>query len=338
MKTLFQSIGVILSETKDLSPLFHLDSQRSFTSFRMTMIALAIFMLSTFNLLAADPIKVVTTTTTFESIAEEIIGSDAEYYSVAPPNRDIHFISPTPKDVLKTKKADVFIHGGLDLEIWRDPLLNATGRRDLINGEKAIDVSKGISLLEIPTDLSRAQGDIHLHGNPHYWIDPENAKIIADNIAEGLTARYPDKAAQFQKNAAVFKSKLDDKIKGWKSRLDPYEGTRIVTYHNCWPYFAKRFGFEIAGQLESKPGIPPTAKHLSELMKIMKEKNVQIIGLETFREKKTSKKVSKETGAKVVPMLQQVGEKKDVSDYVSLIEYNVNALESALNTEQGVAR
>src|SRR3990167_8964483 len=138
---------------------------------------------------AADKIRIVTTTSTIADLTRQVVGEKADIHYVAPPRQNIHFISPTPKDMLKVKKADVFIHGGLDLEAWRDPLLQAAGNMAFLgNGKAAIDASRGIQLLEIPQSLSRIEGDIHIYGNPHYWTDPENALIMADNIVSGLSA------------------------------------------------------------------------------------------------------------------------------------------------------
>ncbi len=157
----------------------------------------------------AEKIRVVVTMGTLADFAGQIIGPDAEIHVVAKPGRDIHFIQPTPKDVLKVKKADVLIHGGLDLEAWRQPLLNAAGNaRFLGDSKNAIDVSQGISLLEVPNSLSRIGEDIHAFGNPHYWTDPANAKQMVQNIADGLARIYPQFAVKYQANAKTLNEKI----------------------------------------------------------------------------------------------------------------------------------
>ncbi len=277
---------------------------------------------------ADKKIKIVTTTSTFASIAKEIAGDKVEIYFIASPKRDIHFISPTPKDVMKLKSADVFIHAGLDLEAWRGPLLDVVGRTELMwpSGEKQIDASKGITLLEIPTSLSRAEGDIHLYGNPHYWMDPANGKIVAHNIAEGLARLYPEDGDFFQKNDEAFGKKIDEKMKEWERIASPHKDEPIVTYHKNWSYFAERFGFVVVGQLEPKPGIPPTPKHMAELIHLMKEKGVKVILKESYQESRTPAKIAKETGAKVLLLAQSVEETKEASDYISMIDYNIREL------------
>ncbi len=280
--------------------------------------------------LAADKIRIVTTTSTLASIAQAIAGDKADIYSIASPNRDIHFISPTPKDVIKVKKADVFIHGGLDLEAWRNPLLDAVGRTDLMppNGPRAIDVSKGIPLLEVPTSLSRMQGDQHAFGNPHYWTDPRNAKTIARDIEEGLAGIDPEDADFFRKNAEAFQHKIDEKMKDWENQMAPYKGSPVVIYHNTWPYFMETFGLVIAGTLEPKPGIPPTPKHLQEVTKMMKEKNIKVIVKEVFHESRAPKKLAKETGAAIVILKTEAGQAQ--GDYFSFIDQNIQDLVKAL--------
>lgn len=275
----------------------------------------------------ADKIKIVTSTSTFASIAQEIAQDLAEIYTVASPNQNIHFVAPTPKDVLKTRKADVFIHGGLDLEVWRAPLLEASGRGDFISGEKSVDVSHEIALLEIPSDISRFEGDVHVFGNPHYWLDPENGKFIAKNITEKLAALYPQHADLFRQNEAAFERKLNSKIKEWQERLAPYHGQLVVSYHKSWPYFMKRFGFQILGFLEPKPGIPPTPKHLIEIMSQMRERNAKVIVREIYQEKNTPEKVAKKTGASVVTLICEPGQID--TDYLGLFDHNVSELEKA---------
>lgn len=285
---------------------------------------------------AAKKIRIVATTSALASIVREIAQDKADVYFIASPHRDIHFIAPTPKDVMKLKKADGFVHAGLDLEAWRGPLLDAVGRTELRGprGEKQIDVSKGISLLEVPASLSRAEGDIHLYGNPHYWIDPENGKMIANNIAEGLAKIFPEDRDFFRKNADEFIRKLDEKTRDWTHRMAPYQGTPVVTYHKSWSYFAQRFGLIVLDQLEPKPGIPPTPKHMAELVQTMKDKGVKIIIKESYQESRTPKKVAEETGATVLTLAQEVGETEEASDYSSMIEYDIRQLEGAIKPKK----
>lgn len=270
------------------------------------------------------------------NIAGEIGQDKIRVTSIASPKQNIHHYAPTPKDVLKVKRADVLIHEGLDLEAWRQPLLDAAGNsRFLGDGKYSIDVSWGIPLLEIPTTLSRAEGDIHAFGNPHYIGDPENVKIIALNIAEGLAEVEPENADFFRGNATVFNQKLDAKIKDWEARMAGFQGATVVTYHRSWSYFVKRFNLSVIGEVEPKPGIPPTAKHLAGLIQQIRDKKAKVIIKEPFEETRTPKKIAEETGAQVVTLSQSVGEPKESKDYISLMEQNISSLETALKHEGG---
>ena len=288
------------------------------------------------TLLGAEKLDVVATTTTLASIAREVAQDKIRLQAIASPKQNIHHYAPTPKDVFRVKRADVFIHEGLDLEAWRQPLLDAAGNpRFLGDGKYSIDVSRGISLLEIPTTLSRADGDIHAFGNPHYIGDPKNAKIIALNIAEGLASVDPEKADFYRKNAVSFNERLDAKIKDWEARMTGFQGAPVVTYHRSWSYFVKRFGLSVIGEVEPKPGIPPTAKHLAGLIRQIKDKSAKVVIKEYFEENRTPKKISEETGARIINLSQAVGEPENAKDYLSLMEQNISLLEEALGKQKG---
>ena len=280
-------------------------------------------------LFAADQPKVVATHSVLAALAREVM-PDADIHTIAAPGRDIHFYNPTPKDVIKVKKANVFVHGGLDLESWRDPLLEAAANKKFLGAAgNSIDTSKGVQLLEIPESLSRINGDIHMHGNPHFWTDPKNAQTIVDTIAEGLAAIYPDRAAEFQSNAQAFRQKLDQKLGEWENRISRYQGKSIVTYHKSWPYFAQRFGLRVVAHLEPLPGIPPTGKHLMELTEVMKKENTKIIVREIFQDEKACKKIANQVGAQIAILSQFVGGADKQKDYLGLMEYNVTMIEEA---------
>lgn len=279
---------------------------------------------------AEHKIRVVATTTTLASLVREIAGDKADVHAIASPNRDIHFYSPTPKDVLKVRKADVLVHSGLDFETaWRLPLVNAAANpRFLGNEEAVIDASRSVKLLEIPsTVVTRVEGDIHLFGNPHYWVDPENAAMMARSIADGLAALYPAEAEYFRGRAADFESRLRAKARDWAARLAPYAGRPVVAYHNSWVYLTERFKIKTLGFVEPKPGIPPTAKHIQQLIALMKQNGCKIIVKDSFQENRTPRRLAEATGGNVVTLSQSVGEPKQASDYLALMEHNVNELE-----------
>ncbi len=319
-------ICVILNEVKDL---FLDSSGRLKLALRMTVLLLTL--VSASNVFASDKIRITVTTPVFAGIAHEITGDQADIYHIASPNRDVHFASPTPKDVLKVKRAHVFIHGGLDLEVWRGPLLDAAGRLDFMgeNAPRAIDVSKGIKLKEIPESLSRLHGDVHAFGNPHYWTDPRNAGIIAKNIAEGLSAIYPERSDFFNSNLENFKQKLNQRMSQWEAELLPYKGSGVIVYHNSWPYFLERFGLSTVEHLEPKPGIAPTPKHLQKIIQLIKERNVKVIIKESFQESGAPKRVAHAAGIQIVTLHQEPAEAVSGS-YFKMMDENVSALAQAL--------
>jgi zinc/manganese transport system substrate-binding protein len=285
---------------------------------------------------AKSNLRMVTTTTVLSDIAREITGDDFQIDYVASPNRDLHKVSLTPNDVLKTKKADIFIHHGLAAEPWLQPLLNAAGNAAFLGDSgKIIDTSRGVIVLEIPDHISRIDGDIHPGGNPHYWLDPENAIKMAHTIANDLGKLYPDKASKYQKNADEFSRHLQEKLKEWRQTLAPFKNEALVTYHRSWSYFANQFGFEIVGEIEPKPGIPVTAKHLQKVIQIVKDKKVHVIIKEPYFNDRAARKIAAETGTQVVEFYQVTQTKKELDNYSEFMEFNVEELKKAfLNFEE----
>jgi ABC-type Zn uptake system ZnuABC Zn-binding protein ZnuA len=256
-----------------------------------------------------------------------VAGDLAEIYTVASPRRDLHFITPTPKDVLMVRQADVFVHEGLDAEPWRDPLLDAAGNRKFLgNAENSIDVSQGIALLEIPATLSRLEGDIHVFGNPHYWLDPRNVATMTRTLAANLSEIYPEQAAVFEKNASAYIESLEKRIAAWSSLMAPFAGAPVVAYHQSWPYLAAFAGLRIAGYLQPKPGIPPTSKHLGQLERLMIEEKIKVVIRESYNDKRAPEKVAKKTGATVIVLSQM----PDSQGYLAMMESNFDLLANVL--------
>ena len=294
------------------------------------IIAVGCFGLQSNPCFAESKIKVVSTTTVLADFAKQMGGDLVEVYYVASPKRDLHKVSPTPRDVLKTKKADVVIYHGLQAEPWLLPLLNAAGKSEFMqeNG-KAIDASEGIQPLEVPDKITRLEGDIHPHGNPHYWLDPQNGKRMAEKITEGFVRIFPNLSTEFRKNNQVFQEVLDQKLRLWQKRMQPFKGAAVVTYHRSWSYFAQRYGLEVVGEIEPKPGIPVTSKHLNQLITRMKETQAKLLIKEPYQETKALNRLAKVSQAQVVELHQFSGAQKGVHDYLSLIEYNITQIEEA---------
>ncbi|MBU4376644.1 MAG: metal ABC transporter substrate-binding protein [Candidatus Omnitrophica bacterium] len=283
---------------------------------------------------ADDKIRILTTTSDLKSIAEYIGGNKVEVDSLAKGYQDPHFVEAKPSFMLKAKKADLFIRAGLELEIGYEELIIDGSRNPKIRfGQPGhLDASEGVYLLEVPTTtkVDRSMGDVHPMGNPHYWLDPLNVKIVASNIANRLSELSPENESYFKKNLAEFNKKMDEKMVEWQEKLKPFKGQQIAIYHRSWPYFADRFGLKIGCELEPKPGIPPSPGHLKEVIEIIKERNINAILMEVFYDEKPAKFVSQQTGAKVVIVPNSVGGTKEAKDYFSLIDIIVEDLTGAL--------
>lgn len=281
---------------------------------------------------ALATVKVVAATPDLADIAKRVGGDRVSVVSIARANQDLHMIEPKPSDVLKIKKADLVVRVGMDLDLWMDALLNAAGNSRVNRGAKGyVDASVGIKKLEVPREqVTGASGDIHVYGNPHYWLDPLNGEVISANILQGLKRVAPTDAAYFEKNREVFVAELRTAFRRWEAKLKPYRGRKLVIYHDAWPYFVKRFDLKVLGCIEPKPGIPPTASHISALIdQIKAEKQPVVIADAAYYPDKAAKTISAKTGAPFVVIPSSVGGAKGVDSYLSLFDQIVTNLSNA---------
>lgn len=283
---------------------------------------------------AKDKLNVLTTTADLKSIAQYIGGDKAQVDALGIGTQDPHSLEAKPSYMMKAKKADLFIRVGLELEIGYEELIIDGSRNKKIRFDQPghLDASAGVALLEVPMtqQVDRSMGDIHPMGNPHYWLDPVNAKVVAANIANRLSELSPENAGYFQQNLADFCRKIDEKMTGWNAAMAPFRGQKVAIYHRSWPYFFKRFGLVDACELEPKPGIPPSPGHLAEVIDVMKRDKIPVILMEVFYDETPAKFVSQKTGAKVVVVPNSVGGAPDAKDYFSLIDTIVNRISAAL--------
>ncbi|MEP6993927.1 MAG: metal ABC transporter substrate-binding protein [Acidobacteriota bacterium] len=304
----------------------------------MKKILLALALLSALTRPALGKLRVVTSLQDFASIADAVGGSRVETSALAKGYQDPHFVDPKPSFVLKLSNADLLIVAGLELEIGYLPPLIDQSRNDKIRPGSAgyLDASTACDILEKPTgEVTRAMGDVHPFGNPHYWLDPDNGRVIARAIAARLTQLDPAGAAEYKSNLAAFEAKLTEGERRWDSQLGPYAGTQVVTYHNSWPNFLKRFKLIAAGYIEPKPGIPASPSHTVELINLMIEKKIPVILMEPYFDQKTPKAVSDKTGATLVTFIPSVGGVPEIKDYIGLFDYDVKMLASALAAKKG---
>ncbi|HAN04661.1 MAG TPA: zinc ABC transporter substrate-binding protein [Elusimicrobia bacterium] len=280
---------------------------------------------------ARAEIKVVTASSDLKYICERVGGAEVKAESLASGDQDLHMVEPRPSLVYKLKKADLVVRVGLDLDMWVDSLINAARNKRLFYGKEGyVDASAGVPLLEKPEGkVDASMGDIHIYGNPHYWLDPANSKIMAANILAGFKRAAPDKAAVFEANYAAFVRELDEKMAGWQARMARYKGLKVITYHSSWPYFARRFGLDVAGHVEPKPGIPPTAAHLDGLVKKMKAENIKVILTESYYPRRGPDFLAGKTGAVVVPAAVSAGGARDVKTYFDVFDRVIEDLEKS---------
>ena len=304
-------------------------------SFKSSVIALA----AAVCLIVAPPAfaqkksNVITTTEDLASIAREVGGDRITVESIARGYQDPHFVEAKPSFILKLQKADLLVVVGRELEIgWLPPLIAQSRNAKIqLGADGYLDASLTAQILEIPTtQVTRAMGDVHPLGNPHYWLDPENGKRIAKAIADKLAQLRPNDIPYFQQRLADFTSRLDAAEKRWLATMAPYKGTKMVTYHRSFPNFAERFGLQIVGYVEPRPGIPPTPQHTLDLINEMKRQNVKLVLVEPYFDLKTPNAIGRETGAQVLVMPPSVGGTKDVTDYFKLFDYDINLLVEAI--------
>jgi len=286
---------------------------------------------------AADKLRVVTTTQDLGALVTEVGGDRIEVKAIARGYQDPHYVEAKPSFLLLLRRADLLIAVGLQLEVgWLPPLISQSGNpRIQPGGPGYLEAAQFAEILEIPTtQVTRAMGDVHPFGNPHYWLDPENGRRIAQGLQSKLAQLRPADAAYFRQRYEDFARRLAEQAQVWDGRMKPYQGRRVVTYHRSWPNFAKRFGLDVVGYVEPRPGIPPSPGHIFELIQMMKRENIKLILVEPYFDLKTPNAVARETGAQVVVLLPSVGGEKEVGDYFQLFDYDISLLVKAFHRVQ----
>jgi zinc/manganese transport system substrate-binding protein len=285
----------------------------------------------------AKKLNVVTSTTDLAALTQEVGGDKVNVESIAKGYQDPHFVEAKPSFLLKLRQADLLIAVGLQLEIgWLPPLITQSGNpRIQVGAPGYLDASQFAEILEIPQGtVTRAEGDVHPLGNPHYWLDPDNGRRIARGIANKLADMDTADSAFFQQRFQDFEKRLLAAEQKWDAEMKPYRGRKVVTYHRSLPNFAKHFGLDVIGYVEPRPGIPPTPSHTLELIQLMKRENCKIILVEPYFDLKTPQSIARETGAQVVVYLPSVGGVKEVTTYFQLFDYDIALLTKAFPSTQ----
>jgi zinc/manganese transport system substrate-binding protein len=282
---------------------------------------------------SAAQLRVVTSTTDLYDIARAVGGNRIAATHIGQGYEDPHFIQPKPSFILQLQKADVWAYVGLDLEIGWMPLLLDGAKNSKIRsgGSGHLNVSLVIPVLDVMRgNVDRSQGDVHPLGNPHYWLDPDNARKIAKLFRDKFAELDGENTPAYDANLKAWEAKLDAAERAWQDELAIIKGKPIVAWHTSWRYFAAYTDVNIVGFIEPKPGVPPSASHLASLIRTMKEKDAKVIIMEPFYDRKTADKVARETGAQVLVLPPSVGGLKGLDDYISVMRHDIQALATAL--------
>jgi ABC-type Zn uptake system ZnuABC Zn-binding protein ZnuA len=284
---------------------------------------------------AAAAINIVATTSDLASIVSEVGGDKVTVESLARGYQDPHYVEAKPSFVFKLNKADLLVLVGRDLEAGWLPALITQSRNPRIQAgaDGYFDASLTARIVDMPSGpITRAMGDVHPLGNPHYWLDPENGRRIAKAVQAKLAQKDPANASYYAQRAADFDRRLADAQQRWKAMMAPYKGIKVVTYHRSWANFAEAFGIDVIGYVEPKPGIPPTPQHTLDVIQAMRSQGVKLIIVEPYFDSKTPKSIASQTGGKVLVLPPSVGGIPAAADYLKLFETDITMLVDAIKS------
>lgn len=330
-----------------------------------TITALLLLLLTVSLAHAAEPLHVCATAPDLGSIARSVGGQDVKVTVFARGGEDIHFVMARPSFVKQLAGADLYLQMGLDLEIGWAPVLLRNCRNVAVQPGAAgyLDCSTAITPIDVPTTVvDRSLGDVHPFGNPHYLLDPINGLKVARLIRDRLIKLRPESRAQFEANYQAFHDRLaaalvgeklaglydvqklmtladhgklmpflasqnqSDLLGGWLRAAEPLRGAPVVADHNMWRYFARRFGLDIVGYMEPKPGLAPTTSHTADLVELMKRRSVKLVISSPYFDPRHGRFLAEHTDAKVVGLDHQVGASDAAPDYIGLFEHDIAML------------
>lgn len=315
---------------------------------------------------AEATVNVVTTLPDYASIARQIGADRVDVQSIIPGRADPHFLKPKPSYALMLREADLFVSTGLDLELWAPVVVNKSGNKRIVDGEPGyVAVSNGVELLQKPASLDRSAGDVHIYGNPHIHTSPINVLTIAHNITIGLCKVDGEGCDTYRDNLAELSERLTcrlygeelievigtdtlntlagrgrlvrfleergqlDLLGGWLKRALPLRGRRIICYHKNWAYFVKLFGLEVVEYIEPKPGIPPTARHVAELIERIEDDDIPVLMAANYFERKKPELIADRTGIVPVVVPLSVGGEPGIDGYCGLVDLWIERLLAA---------
>lgn len=272
---------------------------------------------------AASPVHIVATTTDIQALIKVVCGDKVDVESLAAPTQDPHSLELKPGQIARLRSASLIVRIGLDHEPW---LARAQFNAPVLN------LSENVRLLQTETPRLRVERQSHVHafGNPHYWLDPENAKAMVISLSQALGKVLPAEKTYFDANRDTFIKQVDERMVLWKKALAPYAGTRMVVVHDTWTYFADRFNLSIVAAAEATPGVPPSPAELAKLYSRMREAKVRLVVADPNSNNSLVRQMAELGNAKIVSLVPSVGADVAARDYLSLIELDVDRLVKAL--------
>lgn len=287
---------------------------------------------------AFGKLKVVSSIPSLASITESVGGDNVKVSSITRGVQDAHYIEAKPSYMVKLSRADLLIYSGMQLEIGWLPLLKKGCRNSKLTGDGLLKVSSVLSeddKLGKPGEVDRSMGDVHPEGNPHYLLDPYHGLSAAKLIAGRLSDLDPDNKEEYQSNYKEYKSRLAKKIKEWEKEAKALDGDKVVCYHPHWTYLLNWLGMQNAGFVEVKPGIPPTARHSMKVIDMIKEKDIKVVLVSSWKEPGKARKVAESAGAELIILPGEVNSMPGTDSYIKWIGYIVDALvESPLGKDE----
>jgi ABC-type Zn uptake system ZnuABC Zn-binding protein ZnuA len=271
-------------------------------------------------------VKVVTTLSDLADLTQQVGGDRVRVDYIVRGDQNPHFVDVKPSYMMKLKSADVFLMIGMELELWAPQIIDGSRNANL----DVVDLSKGISKLEVPSKVDASQGDVHRYGNPHYWLDPRNVRAIVEEIVASLARSSPGDEQFYRANAESYLKKLEGKIAEWEAIMKPFRGSKVITFHKSWTYFADWLGLVVADQVEPKPGIPPSPSHTTDLIHLVRSGNIKAVIVEPFYDTSAPEQIARSTSARVLQLATSVGGVDAAKDYIALMEYNIRTLAAAL--------
>ncbi|HEY1059225.1 MAG TPA: metal ABC transporter substrate-binding protein [Limnobacter sp.] len=281
-------------------------------------------------------LPVLTSTEDLRSLVQAVGGPLVNVSSLVPAGRDAEEYTPKPQDLSRVKNTRLLVRVGLDYDLWLNPLIQQSGRADLARGGDAVvDASRNVLLLEVKQGGFQSDGHAHGAGNPHYWLDPDNAAVITGNIAEALARLDPAHAKQYEQQRNAFLALLKQKTVEWQNQLKPWAGVPLLVYHNNWPYLARRFKLNMAATVETRPGVAPSPGALATLVQTVQRQNIRWLIRHPSEPTRDLEFIARKTGAHIVSLAASVGDAPGINSYIDLFDFNVQALQKALYNTPG---